>query len=765
MSYLIHSKKVAEWSVLILCALLPFFFLPAIWVTVPAAKMMLVVVLTVVALLAWILASFNEGTLRTPKSLLLAAAALIPIAYLISTLATGASRESFVGSGGQDTVVTVALLFALLLVSANVFATSSGRAIGALRTLTLGGILLLIIQFFHLFFPSFTFGGALVGSAASALGSWHDLGIFLGLFLFLSLSLLSTPVAAGFWRAIFVGAAIASGILLVIINSSDVWVGLGILGLLYGGYIWWLSRKQQDVSKRSFFPRRTLLWVVFGAAAIGLYWGAPLIHNVLPVSLQVTQFEVRPSWEGTLAVGKEVFAEPGSVFFGSGPNTFPRAWGLYKPLAVNTTQFWNTDFYSGVGFIPTSFVTVGILGFIAWTAVLLALLLSVWRVLFPRVPSSISLMRGIVAAGALYLTIFHVLYIPGPALSTLTFILFGLLVAEELRAGTIRDLILPLSWDTWAGRICTAALVVFGLVILFVGVQSLRALVSESLVNRAAVAYNDTQDITVASRFIGQALAVKPQNDRAHRAAVELGILQLSRLAAAGDTSEAARAELQRTLTSTIEHGLAAISIEDRNYQNWLELARLYGELAGAGVEGADKSARAAYAKVAVDNPTSPIPALGEAQLDLLAKNDAAARTHLKAAIALKADLALAHYLLSQVEARAGDLAAARDEAALAVQYASQDPLGWYNLGAVFYARGEYGDAAGALKRAIGLENNYANALFLLGLSSYKLGEKENALLAFEAVAALNPADEALAGIVADLKAGKDPFVSQTPAL
>ncbi|KKW05574.1 MAG: hypothetical protein UY39_C0056G0002 [Candidatus Kaiserbacteria bacterium GW2011_GWC2_49_12] len=50
---------------------------------------------------------------------------------------------------------------------------------------------------------------------------------------------------------------------------------------------------------------------------------------------------------------------------------------MYKPLGVNFTEFWNVDFYSGVGFIPTSFVTVGLLGVVAWGAVILALLMSV----------------------------------------------------------------------------------------------------------------------------------------------------------------------------------------------------------------------------------------------------------------------------------------------------------------------------------------------------------------------------------------------------
>ena len=106
------------------------------------------------------------------------------------------------------------------------------------------------------------------------------------------------------------------------------------------------------------------------------------------------------------------------------------------------------------------------------------------------------------------------------------------------------------------------------------------------LVNRAVTVYNTANDLAGASRSIAGAVAVDSQNDRARVAAVEVGLLQLAKLVASNDTSEAARAQLQSTLTQTIEHGLAAVSIESRNYQNWLALARLYGELAGVGVEG-----------------------------------------------------------------------------------------------------------------------------------------------------------------------------------
>ena len=503
------SSNIAWWSVLLLCAFLPLFFIPVAWASIAGAKILLAVLLTVIATLAWAIGSLNNGTLRVPKSWLLAAGTLIPVAYGISALATGASRVSLIGSVEQDTVVAVVIWYALLLVCANVFAADAQRITTALRALLAGGAVLLLIQFTHIVFPAVTFGGVLIGSAVSAIGSWHDLGIFSALTLFFSLALLSSLVPGSrLSRLLFIGVAAASLAVLFIVNFGDVWLGFGGLALFFAAYVWGSSRAEG--APVSLQPSRTALWwVALGVIAVSMYWAGSFVHDVLPEPLRVTQLEVRPSWQGTFSVGQQVFTEPRNIFFGSGPNTFTREWSLYKPLSVNETQFWNTDFYFGVGFIPTSVVTVGIVGLIAWVAVILALLFSVGRAFRMRdVRTGAAMVRGALAAGALFLTLFHILYIPGPALSALTFILFGLLIAAELTSGLVRDFSATLSFDTWKGRAAAVSLCVFAIAILFAGIQSGRALISDMLVNRAVAVYSTANDLAGASGSVAAAIAV-----------------------------------------------------------------------------------------------------------------------------------------------------------------------------------------------------------------------------------------------------------------
>jgi len=714
--------------------------------------MLLLNLALVAGLLAYLYVSFRAGSWRIPKSPLLFAIALIPLAYFVSALATGVSWESIVGVGvEQDTVAVVFLFFVLFLVSAHVFAASTDRIKMFFLLLLGGSAILVLVQYVRLLFPSFTFGGVLLGPASSIIGSWHDLAIFLSLVVYISLALLSTEVAANRpRRAFFVGLALFSGVLILVSNFSDVWLGLAGLGALQCVFLW---RQGVNVGRsKANIVRTWVPWIILVLLAVGLSWGGTYVHNVLPERIRVVQLEVRPSWVGTFAIGEGAFTQPNAIFFGSGPNSFPREWGLYKPIEVNSTQFWDVDFYQGVGFIPTAVVTIGLLGLLAWGAVTLVLLHRAFLTLRSHEAPWLPVQR-IIVGSALYLTIFHALYTPGPALSIITFIFLGVLVAAGLSSGVGRAWNLSLSLITWQGKTLTAVAALLAILVLLGTIQSSRAVLAEAFVNRALALYAKDRDLAATSRSISYALLLLPQSDRAHRSAVELGILQLGEMIARGETSDDARAALQAKLTQTIEHGLAAVSIEDSNYQNWLTLAHLYRELAGAGIEGAEQNARSAYMRARENNPTNPLPLVGLAQLDLLKNDDASAAENLSATLAIKPDLGVAHFLLSQVYARKSDFENARLHASTVVQIAPDDPLGWNNLGTILYAERNFTLAATAFERAVGLENNYANALYLLGLSYENLGRREDALSALRAVAELNPNDDGLKQAIARLEA------------
>lgn len=369
-------------------------------------------------------------------------------------------------------------------------------------------------------------------------------------------------------------------------------------------------------------------------------------------------------------------------------------------------------------------------------------------------------LRATITMCALYLTALHILYAPGPMLSALTFLFFGALVAAEITAGSLREWRFTLSWDSWQGSSLVGVVSVLGVLVALCAIQDMRAILSDTLVNQAVADYGVRKDALAASRTVGQAITILPQNDRAQRAAVELGIAELAQLAAQNPSSDIAHAQLQKILSQTIGHGLAAVQAESGNYQNWLELAHLYDQLAGVGVKGAGEEARGAYEKARVANPTNPLPLLGLAQLDLAAKDARAAQQHLTQALALKSDIPQAHFLLVQADAQLGDLAGAQDHAIATVQLVPQDPLGWYTLGAVLYSRGSYSDSIAALQRAISLQTSYANAYFMIGLAYFELGQKDNAIAAMQKVLELDPSNQLPSAVIQNIERGRAPLAA-----
>ena len=750
----LHDRlyTIARFSVVFVVALLPTFAIPVDWVLIAQSKGLLIGVVLIAAVIFWVAGSVAEGLVRIPKSTLLLASALLPIAYIVSAVLTGASWESYVGDATSVDTVAAALAFYLLFViTASLWVNRSTRIL--LYALLVSGSVLGLFSIARLFVSNewTNLGGALAGVATSTVGSWHDLGIFLALLMFLTLTVFSAITDKRYVRFALHLCAALFALMLVVINLGDTWYGISALFGAYGLFQLTLLRGE-GAGWRATLLSRASIYVAIALIACGLGYGGVWIQERLPQSLQVAHVEVRPSWKGTITVGEHALTGR-ELFFGTGPNTFVRDWSLYKPQNVNVTEFWGVDFASGVGTVPTSVVTVGLFGALAWGLIILPLLFLVFR----REMRKDRIGFALVAA-ALFLTAYQVLYTPGIALSTLTFVMYGLLVAHRVRDPGNTTWDVPVGVGTIRGCIVLAVVCAIALLSLGIGVQSIRRLVSDSFINRSVRVYETTKSLDTAVQYVTLANSIYPNNDRAHRMAVELGLLELRALIAAGVQSEEAQQTLRETLSRTIENALTATTVEKGNYQNWLVLAKLYGELAGSKIEGAETNARQAYERVREINPTSPLPLLGLAQLELLLENSNSARELLLRALQLKPNLPIAHFLLSQIEAGAGDFTRAREAAVSVAELAPEDPLAWYNLGTILYAAKDYPAASLALERAVALQASYANALFVLALTYYELDDEERALATLKTLQTRDPSHELLGRAIENIENGQAPL-------
>lgn len=756
--------RIAQWCMVLLIGLLPIFFIPITWITTVQAKSSLIAVILVIATLVWTIARFKEGSIKLPSSLVLAAGLLMPLVYALSVMVSGVGQLSLVGTGvEQDTLAFVFILYAALVLSALIFSNAPRAGVKAIRSLFVGGFLLVVLEIVHFAFPGLNLGAVLAGQTGNAFGNWNEFAILLGLFIVLGTALRNTEAARGMWRYLFDAVSLISVFFLIIANFFDVWTAVGIAGLVAILVQHFASRAQPGNSAPQLGPKR--VWIALVVLALFSMLFGSFVTNVLPARIRVANIEARPSLQGTIAIGQQSLTEPSSLFFGAGPNTFSREWGLYKPASINQSDYWNTNFTSGVGTIPTSFVTTGIFGIIAWILFALALILAAVRALVRHGKGAGNLYATSFGIASAFLLSFYLLYVPGPALSTVVFLSIGLLVAFSAQAGLTGTHTVTLRGNGWKGTAAIAGLVFFGIVTVLACVGISRVLVAEMILNRGVVTYNETQDTEAASRFVSSSLSVFPSNARAHRVGIQLGLAQLQQLIAKADPKdEAARTKLQEVLKQTIQHGLDAVAINGTDYQNWLELAGLYQQLAGVKVEGAFENARAAYERARKENPLSPLPLLQLAQLELIAENTDVALQDLAAAVELKPDLAAAYYMASQIYASKEDYKNAIPAATRAAQYGRNDPLGWYNLGAISYAGADYATAAAAEEQALTQNPQYANAMYILGLSYYELKRPDDSLKVFEALNQLSPDQKVVTDIIANLKDGKAPIPKPAPS-
>ena len=186
-------------------------------------------------------------------------------------------------------------------------------------------------------------------------------------------------------------------------------------------------------------------------------------------------------------------------------------------------------------------MTVGALGLLAWGLVIGALLWSARRLFRPADASSEPALDTTLFGGALYLAAFHLLYVPTVSLSFLMFAFLGVVAAAD----GVRMRELTLDPASKSDSAMTALVALATAAIIIAALWSVRATVSDMLVNRSAVVYAQEQNAERALTLLRVALFVYPDNDRGHRAAVELGLIRLGEIASAGGTTDQAAAALQ----------------------------------------------------------------------------------------------------------------------------------------------------------------------------------------------------------------------------
>jgi tetratricopeptide (TPR) repeat protein len=760
------------WVLVVSVALAGVAFIPSTTIPFLYTKIAILAIGGLIAVAFYILARLTRGNIIVPPIPLLGALWLVPLAYALSSLFSGAGfSTSFFGTELQSDTFGFMLLLALLAtLTALVFRrTNQYRVFFAVVSYALGFILVAQILFLIV---SHVMPNA-VGATANLVGSFIDFGMLAGLGV--SLALLSQRfLTLTGWRqtAVWVGGAVAL-VMLALTNISLVWILVALVAL--GLFIEAILRRRSSIDDSDLDGVATIsaeeesehsstepgsLAAPLVVLVVSLFFliGGSTIGSALTTAFGTNVLDVRPSWQSTFNVGSHTYAS--SPIFGSGPNTFGEQWLKFRDRSLNNTVFWNVNFSSGIGLIPTSFVTVGLLGALAWIAFIGLFLFIGLRALLFRTPVDPYARFVSIASfiGTLYVLGLMVFATPGPIVTVVGFVFAGLFVSSLRYAGTRQEWGIVFAKNPRVGFV-----IVFGLTLLLLAsVVAAYVVVERYLADYAyakASVSASSGNLTGADAAINQAILFAP-SDRSYQLAAAIGIAHMNQIASNTSLTPAqAQQQFQAALSGSVQAALAATKLGANNYQNWAVLGTVYQTVVPLNIDGAYANAKAAYQHAMALNPTDPTLPYTMAQLDIAHKDGVAAEADLVQAISLKSDYTQAIFLLSQLEAQQGKAKEALQAAEAAAYFAPNDPTVLFQVGILRSANGDTNGAIAALSQAVQLNPAYANAHFFLAVMYASVNQFPQALAQLQAVAGLSPANaQAVAADIAQLQAGKNPF-------
>ncbi|MDD2753697.1 MAG: tetratricopeptide repeat protein [Candidatus Portnoybacteria bacterium] len=767
---------VIKGGLYLLAFLTPVFFLPFNLNVLELNKQLLLVVFCLVLLIAWLGKMMAEGRMELKKSWLNIGLALFAIFSLISAVV---SKNLYLGLVGSGSVINeaffslVALLIIFFVLVNNI--KSREEMINSVSILIFSGLIAGLFGAFQLagkFLLPLDFAKI---ANFNSVGSVNSLEFLLASLMVLAAVLFTeneTPV----WRRIFYGiAAFLFLIMILSINFANVWWALLVVAIII------ISLGIINRGQMSQF-RLALPMLVLAFAVLML----------LPIRLNLFTWlsvpsEVAPSWSASMDIDRQVLKK--KPIFGVGPGEYSYAYGLYRDKVLNQTDFWSVRFNQGVSKIASQPVTLGIAGSLTWAVILIGFAAYGLFVLIKRRGRNWPLTLAIFSSW-LVLALSQFFYGTNLTLEFAFWFMLGLSFlclktlatkGEEAEIEIEKIPAMSVSFDRTSPF---ASLLSFSFVVVLVLTISALYLggsyyYADILYQKGITAVNAKNDIDGGTVKIKDAVMLNPYND--------LYLRTLSRAALQKVTQEIAKpqsaerdANIQNLIATAINIGKRSTDLAPLNVDNWVQRAAIYRAVIGY-INGAEQWAFDAYSEASKLEPQNPsyyyelgsTYVLGSDILTQAAQKDkeAAARQKdylakaeeaLKKSIDAKPDYAQALFELAMVYSRTGQTNEAIASMIKTRNLYPQDIGVAFQLGLLYYKKSDWNSAKAELERAVLIDQNYSNARYFLGLVYDQLGNKPAATEQFNKVLALNPDNQDIKNILANLQAGK-PAITQVP--
>lgn len=757
----ITLEKTIQRLIYALVFLLPLWFLPLTINAIEINKQALLVLLVVVTFILWLIKILNQGEVQWKSNILNIFLGIFLVVYILATIFSLRTYGSLVGwpthlSGALVNILCFLALYILIINNFKGLKDTFGLLFVFLISSAITSIIGLLQVWGGFIFPwSFT-----KAVSFNTVGTVNNFGIFSATILTLVTALLFVIKKANI-KIFLVILGLINLVILISLNFWVLWlvliVGLAII-LVFG--LMRIVKLEENVS-----------WLAWPIAILAIALIFMFFRPILPFRPNLP-VEVGLTYRGGFDVIKNVIKE--RPILGTGPESFVIEYSKYKPQPINQTAFWNVRFSNPPGEIFSIVSDLGLVGLLSFLIILALFIFQVIRNLVKTVGEGDNILKQFLEiglfAGWLGLTVGFFLY-PQSLVSLFIFwLLFSIYLAES---SVFKEKIFNLRKSPTILLITSFSFVV--IIILMVGLIYIEGTryVSEAAYKNGLDLVQVKGDLDNGINKIIKSTVINPYEDKNYQVLSQLFIFKLGRDSKLTNLNQQQRGNLiQVDAINAINSAVRATTLSPKNVANWLSRGEVYRQVIGF-INGADDWAESSFDEAIKLEPSNPYTytewgRVLIAKATLLAsqgKKDKATQDAINSylnqalakydqAIAVKADYAPAHFESARIFESQGKLKEATAKMEIEIQLVPKDPGVAFELGVLYYRAQKYAQAKGAFIRAIVLDDNYSNARYFLGLLYDREGDKESAIDQFDRILQLNPGNEQIKQILANLKAG-----------
>lgn len=749
---------VTQGALLICFGLLPLICIPSTFLSIGYTKIIIAALVSCIAVILSVFVLLRTGVVRMRLEWTIVALWVAFAVALVSSLFSGDFFDSFWGTELSIHSGVFVGILALVTTIWSIVAIDKKKIIRLYLLLLLSAV---VLGLFHIVrvvggVDMFSVGGLFQTLSATPFGEWNSLAVFFGLSIVLSLLALEQLSLQLPGRILFSVVIGLSLLLLGIIGFSAVFVVLALVSLLT--LVYGLTRGKFKLSEvvipHSVAPAVSIFAsLITFIISIIFVIGGTFIGSAVSHVTGISYIEVRPSLESTVGVAQKVYVD--HAVLGTGPNRFGDAWRMHHDPSINATIFWNTYFQAGYGFIPTVFITHGIIGGLVWVFFLVLFLCAgvrtLWRIEHVDAQWYFISLSSFVAG--VYLWIMAIVYVPNATILLLAAACTGIFLAtrRQLFPETVHEYALlqkqQLALVTVGGAVVVVVLSVGSMYSLG------RGYVASYLFAKGYAGLEPGTDTTTSFKLVERAYALTRDDSFAQKIALYKQ-KEVVHLVQTGDNTPDVQTAFQNTLASAVNWAKIATVNDSTEADHWDTLGRVYATVVPLNIENAYQLAHDSLEKARELDPLNPARLVTLGELELVQKKNTEAREYINRAIALKPNFTDAMYILTQIEIAEGNVDAAIEATRKMALLDSANPVRFFQLGVLQFSAKKYEAAAQSFTQAITLSPEYANARYFLALALSALGKPEDAKMHLTEVLRLNPESAEVSEMIQKLSQG-----------